>query len=333
MNPLIHAKRATLICFVALACFGLSPVAHSQCPTDCDATGNTAIGIGALQNTATGQANTAIGFDALFRNTAGGDNTAVGADALFRNTAGSDNTANGTNALFSNTSVNFNTAVGVNALFSATGLNNVAIGYLAGIKVTTGSNNIDIGAAGRDSDSQTIRIGRPDLQNSTFIAGIFGNPMVGSVVVVNQIGKLGVTTSSARFKDEIKPMNEASDTLMELKPVTFRYKKQIDPDGIPQFGLVAEEVEKLNPDLVVCDKEGKPFSVRYDAVNAMLLNEFLKEHRTVEEQKATMAQTKSTIAKQDATIAQQQKEIQALTAHLKAQASQIQKVSEQLALS
>ncbi len=309
MNPLIHAKRATLICFVALACFGLSPVAHSQCPTDCDPTGNTAIGIGALQNNATGQLNTAIGIDALFRNTAGSDNTAVGADALFRNTAGSDNTANGTNALFSNTSGNFNTAVGVNALFSATGLNNVAIGYLAGIKVTTGSNNIDIGAAGRDSDSQTIRIGRPDLQNSTFIAGIFGNPMVGSVVVVNQIGKLGVTTSSARFKDEIKPMNEASDTLMELKPVTFRYKKQIDPDGIPQFGLVAEEVEKLNPDLVVRDKEGKPFSVRYDAVNAMLLNEFLKEHKKTEKLEATVA---------------------SLIATVKEQATQIQKVSAQL---
>ena len=338
MNPLIHAKRATLICFVALACFGLSPVAHSQCPTDCDATGNTAIGIGALQNNTTGVQNTAVGADSLFRNSAGFDNTAngnnaltsnttgsnntatgsgalvnnnannntaVGADSLFRNTAGLENTAMGGRALFSNTSGNFNTAVGFNALSNATGLKNVAIGHQAGIKVTTGSNNIDIGAPGGDGDSQTIRIGSPGSQNSTFIAGISGNPMAGSLVVVNRSGKLGVTTSSARFKDEIKPMNEASDTLMELKPVTFRYKKQIDPDGIPQFGLVAEEVEKLNPDLVVRDKEGKPFSVRYDAVNAMLLNEFLKEHRKVE---------------------QMEKQIEKLTAGL-------QKVSAQIKLS
>jgi len=336
MNPLIHAKRATLLCFVALACFGLSPVAHSQCPTDCDATGNTAIGIGALQNNTTGVQNTAVGADSLFRNSAGfdntangnnaltsnttgsnntatgsgalvnnnaNDNTAVGADSLFRNTAGRENTAMGGRALFSNTSGNFNTAVGFNALFSTTGLKNIAIGHQAGVKVTTGSNNIDIGAPGSDGDSQTIRIGSPGLQNSTFIAGIVGNPMAGSLVVVNRSGKLGVTTSSARFKDEIKPMSEASDTLMELKPVTFRYKKQIDPDGIPQFGLVAEEVEKLNPDLVVHDKEGKPFSVRYDAVNAMLLNEFLKEHRKV---------------------AQLEKQIEALTAGLQKVSAQIE---------
>ena len=325
MNPLIHAKRATLICFVALACFELSPVAHSQCPTDCDATGNTAIGIDALRNNTTGVQNTASGSGALHENIAGSTNTATGTNALFNNngnrntangvgalqtnTGGSENTAMGGHALFSNTSGNFNTAVGFNALFSATGFKNVAIGHQAGIKVTTGSNNIDIGAPGDGGDSQTIRIGSQGLQNSTFIAGIFGNPMVGSVVVVNQIGKLGVTTSSARFKDEIKPMNEASDTLMELKPVTFRYKKQIDPDGIPQFGLVAEEVEKLNPDLVVRDKEGKPFSVRYDAVNAMLLNEFLKEHKKTEKLEATVA---------------------SLIATVKEQAAQIQKVSAQL---
>src|SRR5262249_15338693 len=205
-------------------------------------------------------------------NNNGNHNTANGVGALQTNTGGSENTAMGGRALFTNTVGNFNTAVGANALFNATGTNNVAIGHQAGISLTTGSNNIDIGAFGGSGDSQTIRIGRPDLQNSTFIAGIFGNPMPGNVVVVNSSGKLGVTISSARFKDEIKPMNEASNKLMELKPVTFRYRKAVDPAGARQFGLVAEEVEKVNPDLVVRDKEGKPYSVRYDQVNAMLLN-------------------------------------------------------------
>jgi hypothetical protein len=210
-----------------------------------------------------------------------------------------------------NTSGNFNTAVGVNALFNATGFNNVAIGHQAGINVTTGSNNIDIGAFGRSGDSQTIRIGRLDLQNSTFIAGIFGAPMSGSVVVVNSSGKLGVVPSSARFKDNIEPMGKASEMILQLKPVTFCYKEQIDPDRIPQFGLVAEEVEKVNPDLVVRDNDGKPFSVRYDAVNAMLLNEFLKEHKKVEQLEGTIA---------------------SLAATVKEQAAQIQKVSAQLEL-
>ena len=139
------------------------------------------------------------------------------------------------------------------------------------------------------------------------------------MVVVNSSGKLGVTTSSARFKDHIKPMDKASDAILALEPVTFRYKQEIDPDGIPQFGLVAEQVEKVNPDLVVRDAEGKVYAVRYEAVNAMLLNEFLKEHRTVQE-------LKSNAARQDAIIARQQKQIEALIAGL-------QKVSAQVEMS
>src|SRR5205823_4086520 len=126
-------------------------------------------------------------------------------------------------------------------------------------------------------------------------------------------------------------MGDVSDVLLALRPVTFKYKPDVDPKSVSQFGLVAEEVEKVNPDLVARDDQGKPYTVRYEAVNAMLLNEFLKEHREVEEQKATLAHIKSTVAKQDATIAQQQKEIQALTANLKEQATQIQKVNAQLA--
>src|SRR5438094_279117 len=180
MNPLIHAKRATLICFVSLACFELSPVAHSQCPTDCDATGNTANGVGALQT----------------------------------NTGGSENTAMGGHALFSNTSGNFNTAVGFNALVNATGLKNLAIGHQAGIKVTTGSNNIDIGAVGGSGDSNTIRIGAGDIQTRTFVAGISGSPIAGTSVVVNNLGRLGTVASSARFKEEIKPMDKASEAVL-----------------------------------------------------------------------------------------------------------------------
>src|SRR5207237_9609793 len=153
-------------------------------------------------------------------------------------------------------------------------------------------------------------------QTRTFIAGISGVVVSGAGVVVNASGQLGVAASSARFKDEIKPMDKASEAIFALKPVTFRYKKEIDPDRTPEFGLVAEKVEKVSPDLVARDEQGKPYTVRYEAVNAMLLNEFLKEHRTVQELKATAA-------KQEATIADQQKQIDALTAGL-------QKVSAEL---
>ena len=187
-------------------------------------------------------------------------------------------------------------------------------GVAAGGLLNSGSNNIDIGyfvAGGSPNEANTIRIGNGD-HNATFIAGISGATASGGVAVfVNTDGKLGTMTSSARFKDEIKPMDKASAAILALKPVTFRYKKAIDPQGIPQFGLVAEDVEKVSPDLVVRDKEGKPYSVRYDQVNAMLLNEFLKEHKIVQEQGAM--------------IARQQKQIDALSAGL-------QKVTAQLEL-
>jgi uncharacterized coiled-coil protein SlyX len=176
----------------------------------------------------------------------------------------------------------------------------------------------------------TIRIGDPAVQSATFIAGVSGTTVTGTAVVVNGSGQLGVAPSSARFKDAIKPMDKASEAVLALKPVTFRYKQEIDSKGTPQFGLVAEDVEKVNPDLVVRDAEGKVFTVRYEAVNAMLLNEFLKEHRKVEEQLATITELKSTVAQQQkdfqATAVHQQKQIEALTAGL-------QKVSAQLELS
>jgi uncharacterized coiled-coil protein SlyX len=198
------------------------------------------------------------------------------------------------------------------------------LGVSAGQKLTTGSHNIYIGNFGGSNDeSGKIRIGKVGVHNATFIAGISGATVPDGVgVIVGMNGKLGTVVSSARFKDEINPMDKASEAIFALKPVTFVYKKEIDSERIPQFGLVAEDVTKVNPDLVARDDQGKPYTVRYEAVNAMLLNEFLKEHRKGQEQDATITQLNSAVA-------QQQNQIKALTAALKAQAAQIQKVSDQ----
>src|SRR5438094_735913 len=195
-----------------------------------------------------------------------GNNTAEGTDALFGLTIGTDNTAIGFNALYSNT----------------TGNKNIALGNFAGSNLTTGDNNIDIGNQGVPTEANTIRIGTQATQTKTFIAGITGAGVMGVAVKVNAAGQLGTAPSSQRFKTEIKPMDKASEAILALKPVTFLYKKELDPEGLPQFGLVAEEVEKVNPALIARDAAGKPYTVRYDAVNAMLLNEFLKDHTRVE---------------------------------------------------
>jgi hypothetical protein len=218
------------------------------------------------------------------------------------------------------------------------------VGFNAGASLTTGSNNIDIGPPGVAGEANTIRIGAAGKQTAAFIAGIHGVAVTGTPVVVSGSGQLGVAPSSERFKNQIKPMDKASEAILALKPVTFRYKHELDPDGIPQFGLVAEQVEKVNPDLVVRDADGKINTVRYEAVNAMLLNEFLKEHCKVEEQQATITQVKSTVAKQEGIIAQQQKEFQstiaqqqkaiaALASQLKEQGALIRKVSDRLEVS
>jgi Chaperone of endosialidase len=210
--------------------------------------------------------------------------------------------------------------MGVNTLYQSTGNNNIAIGSGAGSSLTMGNNNIDIGNICVAGEANTIRIGSGN-QTAAFIAGISGATVTGTGVVVSASGQLGTAPSSARFKEAIKPMDKASEAILALKPVTFRYKEEIDPDCIPQFGLVAEEVEKVNPDLVACDRDGKPYTVRYDAVNTMLLNEFLKQHRKVEEQEATIAQLKKNFHSK---LAEQQKQIRAL-------ASGLEKLSAQLA--
>jgi hypothetical protein len=316
---------------------------------------NTATGAFALFNNTTGGFNTATGYTALANNTTGDDNTATGAQALAHNVTGSLNTAVGFFALWGNVSGHRNTAIGYTALESGHGSDNTAVGAYAlssngdgntavgsgalignltgslntalgqnagqGLLDGNESNNIDIGAnvEGVAGESNTIRLGNTDITD-TFISGISGTTVAsGAAVLVDSNGHLGTVTSSKRFKEEIRPMNKTSEAIFSLEPVTFCYKKEIDPAGTSQFGLVAEEVEKINPDLVVRDKQGKTYSVRYEAVNAMLLNEFLKEHRKNEEQQATIAQLKSGM--------------EALTATVKEQAEQIQKVSAQLEVS
>ena len=281
---------------------------------------NTAFGLGALESNTTADNNTALGINTLLFNTTGTENAACGANALLSNTIGYANTANGFDALYDNTTGVSNTASGDFALSNnTTGDGNTALGANAGINLTAGSGNVYIGAGmlGVASDS-----------NACYIRSIFFQTSSGGTpVYINSAGKLGTDTSSRRFKEEIKPMGGASEALYALKPVTFRYKKAMDPQGIAQFGLVAEDVEEINPDLVVRDKEGKVYTVRYDAVNAMLLNEFLKEHKKVEEQQATIAELKSTVVQQqkgfESKLTKQEKQIEALSAGL-------QKVSAQL---
>ena len=267
-----------------------------------DTTGsrNTATGSGALQNNTTGSDNTAVGIGALSRNTTANSNTATGAGALNRNTTGYRNTAIGDAALSSNTIGHNNTAVGYQALYHSTGSNNTALGFNAGYKLVDGDNNICIGANlfGVDGESNTTRI-----------ANIYFSSASGRPVYINSDGKLGTLVSSRRFKEEIKPMDNASEAILSLKPVSFRYKKGIEPGGALMFGLIAEDVEKVDPDLVTRNDKGEVETVRYDAVNAMLLNEFLKEHRKVEEQGRMTEERGRTIEKQEA-------EIRALTSQL-----------------
>ena len=298
---------------------------------------NTAIGAGALDLNL-GDSNTATGAAALLFNTTGVENTAVGTAALEFNGGGSSNSAVGAFALINNTNVS-NTAIGARALFNNTsGFSNTAVGHAAMLNNSTGGNNIAIGytalefsesgngniAIGNGSASDVttanhvICIGQvsgANTDNGTYIANIPSTTVSGGgtdTVTVNlSTGLLGHLSSSRRYKEKIQPMDQASETLYRLKPVTYRFKKEIDATQILDYGLVAEEVAEVDPNLAIRDAKGQIESVRYTAINAMLLNEFLKAHRNME--------------KQGATIARQQKQIDALTAAL-------QKVSEQLEL-
>ena len=316
---------------IAIVCIGLFPNAQAVVPAPDGGYpgGNTAEGQNALFSLTTGGYNAALGFFSLRSDTTGSFNTAIGAGtllaniadsnsatgagALLSNTTGHDSTANGAFALFSNTEGASNTAIGAGALpNNTTGSGNTALGYRAGLGVTTASSVICIGNPGLD------------VSNSCYIGQIFAQPVtqIGTPVLVDSDGKLGTVLSSRRFKHDIKPMDKASEALLALKPVTFHYKS--DTKDTPQFGLIAEEVAEVNSDLIVREKKGEILSVRYDQVNAMLLNEFLKEHRRVEELKSAMAQQRRDF---ESAVAQQRKATEALVARLNEQEAQIQKVS------
>jgi trimeric autotransporter adhesin len=320
------AGANTAVGYQALHNFVSGPVGFEQIGT-C-----TAVGFQALANAnGAGVSNSGFGHRALFSDTTGQINTATGVYALVGNLTGDGNTANGFIALQHNTTGGYNTAIGANALGdNTTGMFNVAVGYAAGQGVMTGNNNICIGVgAGAGDTSDTIVIGHG--QTTTYIAGISDTTLgVGSQVLVESDGHLGVATSSRRFKENIQPIEDKlSEALFLLNPVAFRYKKDIDPKGTRQLGLVAEEVEKVNPELVVPDKEGKPYTVRYDQVNAMLLNEFLKEHKKVQQLEVASDQQRNDF---EATIVELRKEIAGIVARSRDQEEKIQKVSAQVEL-
>lgn len=288
-----------------------------------DGSFNTALGAGTLlfnignQTSGEGTQNTAIGTAALLNNTNGVNNTATGAAALLTNTIGNQNIATGVRALFSNTTGSNNIPIGEAALANNTiGNFNIAVGTGAGNQITSAFNCIAIGHRGAN------------VNQSCFIGNIRGTLVAPDAmpVLIDSAGKLGTMSgSSGRFKTEIKPMNKASEAILALQPVKFCYNS--DKAGTPQFGLIAEDVPEVNSDLVVRNEEGEIYSVRYDAVNAMLLNEFLKEHRRVEELKSAMAQQRKDF--EEAT-AQQQETTEALVARLNEQEARIQKVSTQV---
>ena len=289
MHPLIQLRQTTAAFLVAfaLALFALLPNTQAVSPPpDGDYPGgNTAEGGSALLRLTNGLQNTAIGSAALSFNTTGDYNTAVGSAALVHNMAGSDNTA-----------------VGISALNFSTGSDNVGLGSLAGENLHLGNGNVYIGAGVR---------GGFDENNTTRIRNVYSSIANGRAVYVDSDNKIGTLSSSHRFKEEIKPMDKASEVILALKPVTFRYKKEIDPAQTLSFGLIAEEVAQINGDLVTRDEKGKPETVRYEAVNAMLLNEFLKEHRA---------------------FVQEQRKVEQLEKQLEAVTAGLQKVSAQLEL-
>jgi Chaperone of endosialidase len=329
MKTQVRSVHATLVIALLLGCFWLRPQAKAVVPPPDGGYpgGNTAEGQAALLSLTVGTYNTAVGFFSLRALTFGQLNTAVGAGTLLFNN-GHQNTAIGAAALLSNVTGHDNTANGAGALLNNTsGDSNIALGNSAGSLLTTGNFNIDIGNPGLAGESSTIRIGN-NLQTRTFIAGIRG-VTTGNAnaipVLIDSLGQLGTMSSSRRFKEEIKPMDQISETIHSLRPVTFHYKS--DTRDMPQFGLIAEEVAKVNPDLVVREENGEIYTVRYDAVNAMLLNEFLKEHRKVEEQNGKLENQARKIQEQETTIAELKSGMKALAATVSEQTAQLRKVS------
>lgn len=332
LTSVMPSAYAQLVCTGSNPGFGDQVWGTTFGPTElANACGVTAVGYFSLVND-TGSLNTAVGLNALFANTSGADNSAFGASALYSNTTGSNNLAGGSDALYLNTTGKGNIALGTNALYTnstgvrnlgigsdalfynTTGSYNIALGYEAGYNVTTGSNNIEIGAQGTATDNNTIQIGVQGTQTLTTIAGIYGVSLTGSAVYVTSTGQLGVLASSERYKTDIAAMSEGSSRLQQLRPVTFHYKT--DVKNVTQYGLIAEEVDKVYPELVIRDQAGKIQGIRYEELSPMLLNEFRNQQRRLATVEASYVQQASTIASQTAEIqelkAQQERLLSAL---------------------
>ncbi len=265
---------------------------------------NTALGSSALLSNALGSANTSIGANTLLNNLVGNDNTAVGFAALDSSVTASNNVAIGATSLWNTISGEYNVGVGTGTLYSNTvGSWNIALGYQAGSAVTGGNYNIDIGNSGTSSDSGVIRIGKSGSQNSAYIAGVVGSTVSGVPVIVNANGQLGVQTSSARFKEDIQDIGDITDALMKLRPVIFRYRSPASDNSTAlHYGLIAEEVDKIYPQLVFRDANKQPFALAYQELPVLLLNQIQKEHRI--------------IAQQQSKIDEQEKQLQTLSERL-----------------
>jgi hypothetical protein len=288
---------------------------------------NTASGEEALYSDTSGSYNTATGYSSLFSNRTGDNNTAAGYESLYFNSTGSHNTASGYQALYRNTTGSYNTALGEGAFQSGTtGSNNIAVGYEAGYNLTTGLNNIEIGNKGLSSDHNMIKIGVEGLQAKTFIAGIYKTSVSGSAVMVNSSGQLGVVVSSERFKTDIAPMGSLTADLQALRPVKFHLKT--DPHGSVQYGLIAEEVAKVYPELVIRDETGRIDGVRYDELAPMLLNEMQKQQKVVAAQSAKIAEEDQRAAAQDSKIARLQEQLGRIQAALVKLQSTDQRVAQ-----
>jgi len=296
------------LCIVAVgAMLGMVDAASAQCFLCSDSNKNTSAGASAL-NSATGQNNTAFGYQALYSNSAGKGNAAQGVNALYSNSTGIRNIGIGSDALYANT----------------TGSYNIALGYESGYNVTTGSNNIEIGTSGTASDNNTIQIGSQGTQTFTTIAGIYGTPLTGMAVYVTSTGQLGVQASSERFKTDIAPMPELSEKLARLRPVTFHYKT--DPAGVRQFGLIAEEVDQVYPELVIRDESGKVQGVHYEELAPMLLGEVQVQQRALKEQQATI----NILSSQNEIQAAEIRELKQRQDLFAAQAEQLRQLQRQL---
>jgi hypothetical protein len=319
---MISIKQVLRVCALSTVLLSAAGIAAAQSNTaygtgalqnNKSGTDNSAFGFNALFSNTTGFWNTAVGDTALTNNTLGAENTAVGVFALYNNTTGGENTAVGTGTGgsttgYNNTSIGWsaltcntrgydNTALGTNAFDGGndcgsggaftTGNLNIAVGYKAGTNIIAGSNNIEIGGAGTSDESNTIRIGTQGTQKATYIAGISNTLVKGAAVVVNSSGRLGVVKSSARYKRDIQPLNERSARLWQLRPVTFRYKE--DPQGERQYGLIAEQVAKVYPELVVRGDKGEIESVQYYELVPLMLNEMQHQQAAVTALKAQNA--------------------------------------------